>query len=167
MRRALLLVVLVACSKSDDKAKPGSQPAPGGGTGSEPAAAPGKAEKTVKGSLTLGGALTATVSSQPDLSLTCACLSEKEFAVDVTMTDGKGLFTAIALNTAKGMSLTSAKLPNAAMLHAPPGAGMSGGCKPDNRNTDGVISIDIDGKVTGESEVTVKGHLDVVCRDGL
>jgi len=131
-----------------------------------PPSCPGKAEQTVTGTLTLGGALTGSVSWKPDLALFCACLNDKEFAVDVTMSDGKDLFTAITLNTKNGMSLTSAKLPSAAMLRAAPGAGMSGGCKPDNRNVDGVIAIDVDGKVSGTSEVTVKGHLDVVCRSG-
>jgi len=46
-------------------------------------------------------------------------------------------------------------------------AGVTASCTPDHRNTDGVIAIDVDGKVTGDAgEVTVKGHLDVVCRSG-
>ena len=46
--------------------------------------------------------------------------------------------------------------------------GVKGGCRLDNWNADGVITFDLDGKASGKNgDITVKGHLDVVCRKGL
>ena len=165
MRRALLLVVLVACSKGENKSAPGSEPTPG----SEPGAGgPGKAEKTVKGTLTFGRALTAEVSWKPDLALTCSCINDKDWAVDATMSDGKDTFVAVSVITMKGITVTSGKLPSPSPVLSEGRAGISGACKPDKRNTDGVISADLDAKLTGkDGEVTMKGHLDIVCREGL
>ena len=166
MRYSFVLVLLVACSKGEDKAAPGSEP----GAGSGPATAgPTKAEKTVKGTLELGGALGLSVSWKPDLALTCACINEKEWAVEATMSDGKETFVSVNVNTVNGtpdgVRLTSLKVSSA---RSEPGVGISGACKPDMRNTDGVISADLDAKLTGTAgDVTVKGHLDVVCREGL
>lgn len=165
MRRALLLVILVSCSKGDNKAAPGSDPRPG----AEPAsAAPARAEKAVKGTLALGGALTASVSWKPDLALFCACISDKEWVVDATMSDGSDTFVALSVSPAKGISLTSGKLSTPEPARSEAGVGISGGCRPDKRNVDGVIAVDLDAKLTGKAgDVTIKGHLDVVCRDGL
>ena len=70
--------------------------------------------------------------------------------------------------TAKEIILTSGKLPTPEPLRNTGGAGVTGSCKLDNRNANGVISVDLDAKVNGKAgEVTIKGHLDIVCRDGL
>lgn len=168
MRRALLLLMLgflTSCSKGEDEAKPGSGSTPGSDPGP---ATPGKAEKTVKGTIDVGGAMTAAVTWKPDLSLTCACLGEKDWVVDVTMSDGAGTAVALSVSTTKGITFTSGKLSAPDPLRSEGAAGISGGCKPDNRNVDGVISADLDARVTGKpGEVTLKGHLDVVCRSGL
>ena len=165
---ALALFVLVACSKGGDKAKPAGEPT----GGSTAPATPGKAEKTVTGSLVIGGALTSTISWKPDLALTCACINAKEWQVDATYSDGADTFVALTVSTVDGATdglvLTSGKLPTPEPVRSAGSAGISGACKPDNRNSEGVIAVDLDGKLTGKAgEVTVKGHLDVVCRYGL
>jgi hypothetical protein len=75
------------------------------------------------------------------------------------------MLVALTVGTKKGITLTSGKLPSPSPLHSD--TGISGSCKSDRRNMDGVITVDLDAKLTGKSEVTVKGHLDVVCHEGL
>ena len=170
MRHVLAAVVfVVACGKGGGKSGGGGSGSASDSTAAGPRpATPGKAEQTVRGTLAIAGAMTAAVSWKPDLALTCACLNEKEVDVDATYSDGADAFVAFHINTTNGLILTSGKLPTPAPLRQPGTAGFTASCKPDNRNTDGVMSIDVDAKLTGKTgEVTVKGHLDVVCRSGL
>ena len=161
----LLILLLAACSKGESKngagADPKGGPPAGGGE-------PGKKQLTVDGTLAFGGALSTEVSWKPDLALTCSCINDKDWAVDATMSDGKDTFVAVSVNTMKGITVTSGKLPSASPVQSEGRAGISGACKPDNRNTDGVISVDLDARLSGkDGQVTMKGHLDVVCREGL
>jgi hypothetical protein len=92
----------------------------------------------------------------------------KDWAVDTTMTDGKDTFVAVSVITRKGITVTSGKLSTPEPVRSEGDAGISGACKPDKRNADGVIAIDLDAKLIGKAgDVTMKGHLDVVCREGL
>ncbi len=164
MRRALVLLLLLSCSKGDDKAKPGGEPAPG----SPPSGGQSdNAERGVKGTVTFGGAMTATMSWKPDLNLTCSCIEENSWGFDVTVTDGAGGAAALEVHHVKDspdtITLTSGKLPTPEPLRA--SSGFTGRCKLDNLDTNGVMAIDLDTKVTGKAgEVTIKGHLDIVCR---
>jgi hypothetical protein len=165
MRRVLVILVLAACSKGESKGAPGADQKGGAEAGG---GAPGTKELKVDGTLTFGGALTTEVSWKPDLALTCTCINDKDWAVDATMSDGKDTFVAVSVNTMKGITVTSGKLPSPSPMLSEGRAGISGACKPDKRNTDGVISVDLDAKLSGkDGEVTMKGHLDVVCREGL
>lgn len=166
MRRAALVVVLLlSCSKGDDKGKPGGEPAPGAAPSG---AQPGKREYSVKGTITFGGAMNASMSWKPDLNLTCACIKEDQWGFDATLTDGAGGFSALEVTIDKQIILTSGKLPTPEPLRNTGGAGVSGSCKLDNRNANGVMAVDLDAKLNGKAgDVTVKGHLDIVCRDGL
>lgn len=158
MQRALILVVLLACSKGENKSAPGSDQ--GGGS----AGTPGKAEKTVKGTLTLGGAVTGSFAWKPDLAITCACINEHDWQVDAAFAGGNNGLS-LTVNPTNGIELT---VNDPVVRKSPGGAGISGSCKPDNVNVDGVIAVDLDAKVPGkDGEVTIKGHLDVVCRAGL
>ena len=163
MRRALLLVVLVACSKGENKSAPGADPS----AGSEPSGGgPGTKEKTVKGTLTFGGAIAGTATWKPDLALSCGCINENNWTVDTTLSGEGDMAVAITVSSNNGIKLTGGKIIEIARSEGK--AGITGSCKPDNRNTDGVIAFDLDAKVTGkDGEVTIKGHLDVVCREGL
>jgi hypothetical protein len=102
MRRILLLAVLVACSKGEDKSAPGSDPGAGGNS----AGTPGKKEKTIKGTLTFGGTLTGSVSGKPDSALTCSCIDENNWDVDTTLTGDNNTIVAIAVNSSNGIKLT-------------------------------------------------------------
>jgi hypothetical protein len=154
MHRTWLLLILVSCAN-------------GGKDDSGPGAGPVKAEKTVKGTLTIGGAMTAQVSWKPDLALTCTCMPTEDWSLDATMSDGADTFVALSLIAVKGITLTSGKLSTPEPLRSD-SSGMTGTCKPDKVNFDGTISIDLDAKLTGKAgAVTVKGHLDVTCRERL
>ena len=169
-RAALLLLILVACSKGENKSPPGADPKPGSGPGGGEPGKPGEKEKSVKGTLTLGGVFSGAWTWKRDLDLSCSCINETNWQVGVPLSDDKGTVATVTINPATGIVVTSGKLGPAASdeLRSEGGAGISGGCKPDNRNVDGVLAIDLDAKVTGKAgEVTIKGHLDVVCREGL
>src|SRR5262245_58571157 len=157
----IVVVVVVACGKGGDKPAPGgSGPASG-----PPSTGPVKQEKTVKGTLTMGGAMTGTFAWKDGDAFDCACIAPTNWQIDVTMTDGTA-YTALTLSSSRGINMTSGALSTPEPLQSP--TGVTGSCKPDNWNADGVISIDVDGKPTGKAgEVTVKGHLDAICRPHL
>lgn len=161
MRHALLIALaLAACSKKQDDGKPGGTPA--SPTGPAPTK-PMPKEMSVKGSLALTGAVNATVQWKPDLALTCGCIEPGKWSVELTMGDGADTFTAMTLSTYKGLIFSSGKISGSMQSETKP----TGSCALDRWNTDGVIAIDVDGTVKGTSgEVTIKGHLDVVCRPG-
>jgi hypothetical protein len=152
MRKLVLIAFVAACSKSDGKATGADEP-------------PAGAQESVTGTLVLGGIFTASVAWKPDLALTCGCLSETDWTVDASYTDGNDAFVALAVSSTRGMTLTSNKVGTPEPLKSEGSAGIKGSCKLDRRNIDGVMSIDLDGTLTGKPGTeTVKGHLDVVCR---
>src|SRR5512138_3069768 len=165
---AFALTCVAACSNSSDKAKPGSaEPATADKPPSTPAT-PGKKEKTVKGTLVLGGALVASVAWKPDLAFDCACIGDGDvWGIDATLADTGDTFVSIDIKSKTGMTLGSGKL-RGDRVKSDGMKGISASCKPDGRNSEGVFSIDLDTTLTAKSsEVTVKGHLDIVCREGL
>lgn len=92
--------------------------------------------------------------------------------VEATFQDGKGGFVSLKVSTVEGdlhggIQLSSNLVGSMDNLEQKSG-GFRGSCKLDMRNTYGVMSIDLDGALTGKPGTeTVKGHLDVVCREGL
>ena len=161
MRHVILAVLLAACSKGGDtKNQTGDPP---------PAPDQVKRELAIKGSIAITGAFTATVSLPPGQDMICACFAPDNWVVDATYTDGKDTAVALKISTKQGMQLTSGKLRTDGSLESAGTAGFRGTCQEDRVNNGGVMSIDLDGKLTGKrgEGVTLKGHLDVICHFGL
>jgi hypothetical protein len=157
----MVLLVLLACSKGESKPAPGSDPGPGGNS----PGTPGKAEKTVKGTLTFGGTVTGSFTWKSDMDISCACINEHEWQVGAVFAGDNNTTLSLTVHPTNGIELN---LNEPVSRKSPGGAGISGSCKPDNVNADGVIAVDLDAKVAGkDGDVTIKGHLDVVCRAGL
>lgn len=160
MKRAWLLVLVIACgSKEADKPAAGSSPPPpppSGGSGPAPTKA-----AVQSGELTVTGDFAGTFRWKDDLNLDCTWIPDvKGGGLDMTLTDG-AKFMSLQIKNANGVHqviVTSGALKSASMLTGEGGFTMTGSA--DSTHMSVTVDTDVASK---DNKVHVKGAFELAC----